>query len=199
MSALLWPLLGELVDEAERLTGLQTTRPTAWKYQELDVRLGAPGLTSGFFGTLFYDATRRHLAHLGHAGFFENPGEARPFFSYKRELEDDHLWAMVMVKHDTPIGGLPPIESVRAFMPPPEVPEGFRWFGVPIARCDGQQAERVKRVHRELGKRLHQDRTIEFLCEAWQDVWASWESLMVNLRTLDAAALFSEECPDCRR
>ena len=191
----LWSTLEKMMAQAELLTNLKAVRPTSWQYSNLDVRTSSPGLTSGFFASLFFVATKRELIRLGIPGFFEWPGESMPLLTY--ETAETHLWAAVPVKSDTPIG---PVQHpiLREATRRSDQLSGFRWHKIPIAHTHcGEQLERVKESHRELASLYRNDREFAVLCEEWLDVWDWWTILVEGFRNISPETLESPTCKEC--
>lgn len=191
----LWAILSDMVDEAQRLTKLAVSRPSRWRYSDLDVRIDSPGLTSGFFSSLLYMSTKRDLMRLQVPGFFEWPGERVPLVTYS--MDESHLWAGVSVKSDTPIGDSVDNTILREVLKPSRDP-GIRWHKIPIAHCDsGWQAQSVEDTHRLLCRRWSNDTATAELCEEWVGVWEWWSTLTERFRLIDPYLLKSPTCERC--
>ncbi len=199
VGALLWDLLEEVVASAETESGLPLLRPASWRYADLDVRLNAAGLGSGFFGSMLYMATKRHLMLLGVAGFWEHPGEQHgPLVGYHWQVTDQHVWANIPLWPDTPIaerGRQHP--AMRAILGEFTRRPGFRMHPVPIARCPEEQADGVIHVHKRALLALRQDARVRRLCEEWLEAERAREQVIDLFRSVEPATLHDPGCVAC--
>jgi hypothetical protein len=195
LSYTLWPLLADILTTAEAELGLELCAPASWNYGDLCVKLGQPGLTSGFVGTLIYEATKRDLMRRGTPGYYDfPPGQSGPRVSY--ETREDHVWAGIWITDEALqsdsllyIPGMPTLPFQRN--------GGLRHHLVPIALCDGTQSSLIQQVHTRLVKQLGEDKRVITLVEQWADIHQWWQNRVEAMDALDPSELFDPACPVC--